>query len=592
MLQNRDFIDNETVKQMKPEYQKLWNEVFECRNAIQNAMNLVPRVLNNSLLSEDADVTVAAFLLAKAFEFNDPFGVDLDTLVRTIDDEDISSLIKSCHIKEVWDRLAELLKKYEYRVFCLVSNLKNLSEPFGTPEGICRLAIEILKPDSKDVFADLCCGGGSVARAVCDACPGIKASGYDIMSDAIGLAKVRNAFSESEISFLRKDVFQLAAEEDDKPAFTKIFSNYPFGLNLKFLQVGEAFLGSLEKKIPSISKGTSSDWLFNALIMDLLDNRGKAVAVMSNGGTWNTLDAPVRKYFVEKGLIESVIALPAKLFGNTGIPVSLIVFSHGNEGIRLIDASKEFKAGRRVNELSEENIQVILQALKEDSDISRIVSLEELRDNEYVLSLGRYLHDANELENGVEFGDVMKRITRGAPLNAKDLDQMASAEPTEVQYLSISNVKDGLIDENLPYLKELDAKERKYCLTNHCLILSKNGYPYKIAVAEIKEGQTIMANGNLYLIELDEEKVDPYYLAAYLNSDQGIVALKSITVGVTIPNIGVEQLKNLMIPLPDMEEQRKIGKEYVKVRDEIALLQLKLERAKGRMSHIFEKGGE
>ena len=57
------------------------------------------------------------------------------------------------------------------------------------------------------------------------------------------------------------------------------------------------------------------------------------------------------------------------------------------------------------------------------------------------------------------------------------------------------------------------------------------GYPYKVAVAEVKEGQKIMGNGNLYIVELDEEKIDPYYLAAFLSSEQGTAALKSITVG-------------------------------------------------------------
>ena len=37
-----------------------------------------------------------------------------------------------------------------------------------------------------------------------------------------------------------------------------------------------------------------------------------------------------------------------------------------------------------------------------------------------------------------------------------------------------------------------NKKNDKYCLSNHCLILSKNGYPYKIAVAEVKEGQRIL----------------------------------------------------------------------------------------------------
>lgn len=91
-------------------------------------------------------------------------------------------------------------------------------------------------------------------------------------------------------------------------------------------------------------------------------------------------------------------------------------------------------------------------------------------------------------------------------------------------------------------------------------ILSKNGYPYKIAVAEVKEGQRILGNGNLYIIELDEEKADPYYLAAFFGSEQGTAALRSRTVGATIPNIGVEQLTKLVIPIPPLENRKRLLK--------------------------------
>ena len=52
------------------------------------------------------------------------------------------------------------------------------------------------------------------------------------------------------------------------------------------------------------------------------------------------------------------------------------------------------------------------------------------------------------------------------------------------------------------------------------------------------------------IIELDESRANPYYIKAFFDSEQGIAALKSITVGATIPNIGVDKLKNVMIPLP------------------------------------------
>jgi len=74
---------------------------------------------------------------------------------------------------------------------------------------------------------------------------------------------------------------------------------------------------------------------------------------------------------------------------------------------------------------------------------------------------------------------------------------------------------------------------------------------------------------------LDEEKADPYYIAAFLSSDLGIASLKSITVGATIPNIGVGQLEKLLIPLPPLERQQEISERYQKAKDELVLLKLR-----------------
>ena len=258
----------------------------------------------------------------------------------------------------------------------------------------------------------------------------------------------------------------------------------------------------------------------------------------------------------------------------------------------MIDASDLYVQGWRLNVLNEDDIDKILDSTEADSDISCYVPIEKLRNNEYVLNSKRYMGTSEDIEHGVEFGSVVKRITRGAPLKTADLEELSSPIPTEAQYLMLANIKDGLIDKDLPYINSIDKSNEKYCLTNRCLILSKNGYPFKIAVAELNEGQKILANGNLYIIELDEEKVSPYYIAAYLGSEQGTAALNSITVGATIPNIGVEQLKKLTIPVPPLSEQKRIADRYLALRDEVILLQLKIEKAKNRMAHIFDEGGD
>lgn len=72
-----------------------------------------------------------------------------------------------------------------------------------------------------------------------------------------------------------------------------------------------------------------------------------------------------------------------------------------------------------------------------------------------------------------------------------------------------------------------------------------------MAIASVKEGNKILANGNLYVIELDEDKINPYFLKAYLESENGKAALSRVAVGATLLNLPVEGLKKITIPLPD-----------------------------------------
>ena len=92
----------------------------------------------------------------------------------------------------------------------------------------------------------------------------------------------------------------------------------------------------------------------------------------------------------------------------------------------------------------------------------------------------------------------------------------------------------------------------------------------------------------MYVIELDEAKVNPYYLKAFFDSQKGMAALKSITVGDVMTSIAVDQLKKLMIPLPSIEEQNRVAQAYQATMDEVAVLKLKLEKAIARLHDVYD----
>ena len=64
----------------------------------------------------------------------------------------------------------------------------------------------------------------------------------------------------------------------------------------------------------------------------------------------------------------------------------MIVFSHNNQTIRLVDATELYVAERRVNKLTEEFIDRILESM-DDDEISMCINIETLRENDYVLNV-------------------------------------------------------------------------------------------------------------------------------------------------------------------------------------------------------------
>lgn len=561
---------------------------------VQQCQNDIVNTLRNPMNAPvSAYVTYAAHLLSLAAQFNNPFNVPFEKILEESERAGIriEDALVQTGISQAWEDLTRLCNRYGVEDFknaaaFSIPTTDKRDEP-ETPESIAKLAVKILDIQSEEYVADLCCGKGSVMLEMYNACPDATVSGYEINRLAANIAGIRAYATDSNICVKPCDVFELPG---DNTCFDKIFSNYPFGMNLRQLGVGQRYLQQIANKVPTIRKATSSDWVFNCLIMDLLRKGGKAVAIMTNGSTWNTIDTDTRKYFVEQGFIECVIALPTKLFSSTNIPTTIIVLSHGNDTVQMVDASDLCVKGRRQNIITDEFIEKILDACHVESGISRMVTAEEIAASDYVLHPGRYFLQEESVDNGVPFESIIKSISRGAHCSAEQLDAMDSKDPTNMQFLKTSDIQDGLIVGPLQYLSYIESNFEKYCIKDRNLVISKIGAPnYKVAVASVENGHKLLANANLYVIELDEHKVDPYYLKAYLESAEGQSRFKNVAAGTVVLSIGIKDLKAMMIPLPPMEEQKRIAARYKDAMDEVLRLKIQLQEATERMNRVFEE---
>lgn len=554
-------------------------KVKDLSNEIATKMKDANRIISYSVFA----VSYLAYLVSVKDMKN------TNELIAYVDEEftpDRAKFIKDC-IDDSWNVVFEIKNMFTINTLLAailwlpMSNGKNIRES-ETPESIAKLAIGLLDI-CNDSVADLCSGAGSFL---------IEAISKDDNSDFYGIEYNSIIYEISKIRFqvLRKyvEIEQGSAfYMESSRKFDKVFCDYPWNVKVDTSLAYRPEFNDFTDEIVDVRKLVQLDWLFIYNALHHLKEDGKAVVMTTNGITWNGgISKDIREKFIKNGWVEAVIALPRNMYSSISIPTTMLVLSKGNQTVRMIDASEMALEGRRINTLTDETIANIVDMMKKDTPASKSVTFEEIAAQDYEINPSRFLVEDVEMADGVPLGDLVVNITRGAQIKASELDEMVSKEETDYQYLMLANIQDGMISEELPYIKTLDKKLEKYCLKNNNLVLSKNGVPVKIAVASVAEGKKILANGNLYILEVDEKKMNPIFLKAYLESESGTNALTRVTVGTAMPNIPLEGLRKILVPCPSIETQNKVAKKYLEKVKEIKELKRMLEQATEELKTI------
>ena len=530
--------------------------------------------------------TVLAYLLYRAAK-DKIKNLDSIELVENICDVDESIKSELIYYFPEISPILDRLKVYGFEAenllaYLLFNNdLEDVFQESSTPRGILKLVAKILDVQENDSVLELCSGKGNFFVELALLRENLKYTGIEYNMAVNFIANIRSSLLDRDISLVLNDAMTYKSEEK----VDKLFANYPFMISIPDIKdIVKDFVD-----FPDNIKRVSSDWIFNLKLVEQMKLDGRAVAIMTNGTTWNSTDRKIREYFVENGLIEATVLLPVKLFPGTSIASTLVIFSHGNTNIKLIDAGENFtKEGRR-NILSDTDISDIMELLQKNSNNSITININEIAENDYIINASRYLEKVPEIKDGVELASIVKSITRGAQVKASYLDENRASEPTPYRYIMISNISDGDISfTNKQYLKDIQANVKKFCIRNNSIVLTKTGSPdFKSAVVQVAEGMKILATGNMFIIEIDEKKANSYYLQALFDSELGRALFKSIYVGSVIPTISLEKLRKLEIPLPSLEEQNIIGEKYKEELERMADLKEKLSTSREKLKKIY-----
>lgn len=111
-------------------------------------------------------------------------------------------------------------------------------------------------------------------------------------------------------------------------------------------------------------------------------------------------EGEIRKNLIEHNHIDAVIGLPPDIFFGTGIPTIVMVLKKNrpDDGVLFVDASRGFVKSGKQNTLRACDIRKIVDAVvarKNISKFSRLVSRDEIRENDYNLNIPRYVDSSD-----------------------------------------------------------------------------------------------------------------------------------------------------------------------------------------------------
>lgn len=488
--------------------------------------------------------------------------------------------------------LLDLLKTkdiyfYEYILRTNALGCGNINYPArceATPNELIKLFDHFKRGNN---YLDVGCGNGNTLIGLSNESnqinnlDGIEKNNRNVLISKLRMSIVHNAESNIiEGDYLTKPI---------NKKYSYITINMSLGEHIKEMQRNELMNLKNQYRFDwKINPSASPEWVYVNKALNLLEKSGRIALIALQTVLYKNGDIKLRKDLIDNNLIEYVIDMPAGTYPNSMVKYSIIIFNNNKKDdcVKFIDAS-EYYIKQRIN--SKIDVEKLINII-ETGEKTTTVKNSTIAENDYILSTMKYANESNmsKLENATKLSDLKVIVTRGYQFFSKsDVKQ-------DGKY-SIITISD--IDENGNLNDELgkfntDKDVDKYLLKENDILIATKGTRIKTYLVENLKDKNTIYHGNLTLIRVEDEKLNPVYLKLYLDSERGQLDLKAIQTGATIISINTSQLSNIEIPLINIEKQNKIVNDYINKKEEINNLTNKLNNLKNELTNLINKSFE
>ncbi|MBB6499008.1 N-6 DNA methylase [Pedobacter cryoconitis] len=277
-----------------------------------------------------------------------------------------------------------------------VENSYGSDSPFMTPKDVVKLITSslLINDNAKNIYDPFARTGEFISEIGSLLNNGIKIVASSLHNASLITAKLKMFMLQtSDVKWIRPINNTFIPDVSEK--FDYIITNPPFGIKTNKRTGGEW--------TTEFNNGRSEiDFLCH--ILDHLSEAGNAAilvpdGILSSGGKVESL----RKKMIEEGILEAAISLPPKMFYNTGVKAAILFLNKTkfNDRILLMDATSLGSKSKLKHNFSEADISSIVYIVdqfrtntKSTDSISSVVSLNQLKENNYDLQCASYLTES------------------------------------------------------------------------------------------------------------------------------------------------------------------------------------------------------
>ncbi|WP_339264100.1 class I SAM-dependent DNA methyltransferase [Geobacillus sp. FSL K6-3411] len=285
---------------------------------------------------------------------------------------------------------------------------------FRTPRHIIKMMVELMKPTPEDIIVDPAAGSAGFLVAAGEYLRKHRSDlflvqslkehfnnhmfyGFDMDRTMLRIGAMNmmlHGIENPNIEY--RD--SLSEQNKDKDKYTLVLANPPFKGSLDYEAVSSDLL--------KITKTKKTELLFLALFLRILKTGGRCACIVPDGVLFGSSKAhkEIRKEIVENHKLEAIISMPSGVFKPyAGVSTAIMIFTKtgvgGTDQVWFYDMKADgYSLDDKRTPIEENDIPDIIARFhnreaekdRKRTEQSFFVPVEEIRENEYDLSINKY----------------------------------------------------------------------------------------------------------------------------------------------------------------------------------------------------------